>query len=322
MTYLIIGTCFCLAGFLLVDLAATGWIAAVWALVGEGTRRWSPSQRRRLLAAARVLPCAAALLFATLVVAPGYVGLEPRGARERVGPMLALAALAAIALLIRGPLRAVRAWRSTRRLETSWLRAADRIEVPGVPFPVWRARRGAAGFWLSGLWRPRLIVAGSVLDALTPVELAAAFGHELAHAASRDNVVRLGLAGCPGALSVTSLGRRLEREWAATAEAAADRRAVEDDPATAVELASALVKVARLAPAEAGVMASALGEGDVGRRVRQLLARDLSPPASLVAEAGAWAGLLAPLAAIAALGLDPAVVGALHDLAEHLVRRF
>lgn len=322
MTYLIVGACFCLAGFLVVDLAATGWIAAMWALVGNGTRRWSPSQRRRLLAAGRVLPSAAALLFAALVVAPGYVWLEPRDARERVGPMLAVAALAAVALLIRGPMLAVRAWRSTRRIETSWLRAADRIEMPGVPLPVWRARQGAAGFWLSGLWRPRLIVAGTVLDALTPVELAAAFGHELAHASSRDNLVRLCLAGCPGALSVTRLGRRLEREWASAAEAAADRRAVEGDPAAAVELASALVKVARLAPPEAGVMASALGDGDVGRRVRQLLARDLSPPAPLAAEAGAWAGLLAPLAAIAALGLDPAVVGALHDLAEHLVRRF
>ena len=322
MTYLIVGACFCLAGFLVVDLAATGWIVAVWALVGDDARRWSPSQRRRLLAAARVLPCAAALLFATLVVAPGYIWLEPRDARESVGPMLGLAALAAIALLIQGPLLAMRAWQSTRRIETAWLRAADRIEAPRVPFPVWRARHGAAGFWLSGLWRPRLIVTGAVLDALTPVELEAAFGHELAHAASRDNLVRLCLAACPGALSVTSLGRRLEREWASAAEAAADRRAVEGDPAAAVELASALVKVARLAPPAAGVMASALGDGDVGRRVRLLLAHDPSQPAPLVAEAGAWAGLLAPLAAIAALGLDPAVVGALHDLAEQLVRRF
>jgi len=322
MTYLIVGTCFCLAGFLVVDLAATGWIAAVWALVGDGARRWSPSQRRRWLAAARVLPCAAAMLFAALVVAPGYVWLEPRDARESVGPMLGLAALAAIALLVRGPLLAVRAWRSTRGIEAAWLRAADRIELPGIPFPVWRTRLGAAGFWLSGLWRPRLIVAGALLDALTPVELEAAFGHELAHAASRDNLVRLCLAGCPGALSLTRFGVRLEREWAGAAEAAADRRAVEGSPTAAVELASALVKVARLAPPEAGVMASALGDGDVGRRVRLLLARDLSQPASLVAEAGAWAGLLAPLAAIAALGLDPAVVGALHELAEHLVRRF
>jgi beta-lactamase regulating signal transducer with metallopeptidase domain len=236
--------------------------------------------------------------------------------------MLALAALAAIALLVRGPMLAVRAWRSTRRIETTWLRAADRIETPGVPFPVWRARQGAAGFWLSGLWRPRLIVAGSVLDALTPAELQAAFGHELAHAVGRDNLVRLCLAGCPGALSVASLGRRLESEWAAAAEAAADRRAVDGRAEAAVELASALVKVTRLAPREAGVMASALGDGDVGHRVRLLLALDLSPPAPLVAETGAWVALLAPLAAIAALGLDPAVVGALHELAEHLVRRF
>src|SRR3989442_9398248 len=135
-------------------------MAGVWAVGGDGVRGWLPSQRRWGRDAARVLPCAAAMLFAALVVAPGYVWLEPRDARESVGPMLGLAALAAIALLVRGPLLAVRAWRSTRGIEAAWLRAADRIELPGIPFPVWRTRLGAAGFWLSGLWRPRLIVAG------------------------------------------------------------------------------------------------------------------------------------------------------------------
>ena len=322
MTYLVVGACFCLAGFVVADLAATGWIAALVALVGDGARRWSPSQRRRFFAAARVLPCAAAVLFAALVVGPGYAWLEPRGARESVGPMLALVALSAIALLVRGPLFAVGAWRATRRLETGWLREAERVEVPRLGFPVWRVREGAAGFWLSGLLRPRLIVGADVLDALTPVERAAAFGHEQAHAASRDNLARLCLAACPGALSVARLGRRLEREWVGASEAAADRRAVAGDPVAAVELASALVKVARLAPPAPALAASALGDGDVDIRVRSLLAGDLSPRAPLGAKTVAWAGILAPLAAVAALSLDRALVGALHDLAEHLVRRF
>jgi Zn-dependent protease with chaperone function len=320
MTYLILGACFCLAGFIVADLVATGWIAALLALAGDGPRRWSPSQRRRLFAAARVLPCAAALLFAALVVAPGYAGLEPRGARESVGPTLALVALSAIALLARGPLLALGAWRKTRRIETAWLRTADRVEVPRLGLPVWRMREGAA-FWMSGLVRPRLIVGAAVLEALTPVELETAYGHELAHVASHDNLVRLCLAGCPGALSVMSLGRRLEREWAGASEAAADWRAVAGSPVAAVELASALVKVARLARPGPGLAASALGEGDVDGRVRSLLAPERPLGAPLIAQAGAWAGLLTPLAAVAALSLDPVVVGALHALAEHLVRR-
>jgi len=120
MTYLLVGACFCLAGFVAMDLAATGWIAVLLRLVGDGARRWSPIQRRRFFAAVRVLPCAAGLLFAALVVGPGYAWLEPRGARESVGPMLALVALGAIVLLARGPLSALSAWRATRRLEITW----------------------------------------------------------------------------------------------------------------------------------------------------------------------------------------------------------
>jgi len=324
MTYLLVGACFCLAGFVAMDLAATGWIAVLLRLVGDGARRWSPIQRRRFFAAVRVLPCAAGLLFAALVVGPGYAWLEPRGARESVGPMLALVALGAIVLLARGPLSALSAWRATRRLEITWLRVSDRLKAPEVGFPVWRVREGSAGFWLSGLLRPRLIVSAEALDALTPVERAAAFGHERAHAASRDNLVRLGLAACPGALSLTSLGRRVEREWVGAAEADADRRAVGGSPAAAVELASALVKVARLAPPPPAhaVAASALGDGDINTRVRSLLAGDLSRRAPLRAQAVAWAGILVPLVAVAALSLDHTVVGMLHDLAEHLVRRF
>lgn len=322
MTYVLVGAGFCLAGFVVMDLVATGWIAALLALLGDGVRRWSPAQRRRFFATARALPCAAALLFAALVVGPGYAWLEPRGARETVGPMLGLVALAAVALLVRGPLFAISAWRATRRLETGWLRGAERVEVPRLGFPVWRVREGAAGLWLSGLFRPRLIAGAAVLDALTPVEREAAFGHEQAHAASRDNLVRLGLAGCPGALSIAGLGRRLEREWVAASEEAADRRAVAGSPAAAVELASALVKVARLAPPAPGLGASALGDGNVDSRVRSLLDGGRPLRAPLLAEVAAWAGVLAPLAVVAALSLDHTLVGALHDLAEHLVRRF
>ena len=322
MTYLIVGACFCMAGFVAMDLAATGWIAALLRLVGGAARRWSPSQRRRFFAAARLLPCIAGVLFAALVVGPGYAWLEPRGARESVGPLLALLAVSALVLLVRAPLSALGAWRTTRRIETGWLRVADRVDVPGLAFPVWRVREGSAGFWLSGLVRPRLIVGADVLDVLTPVERKAAFGHEQAHAASRDNLARLCLAACPGALSIGRLGRRLEREWVAASEAAADGRAVAGNAAAAVELASALVKVARLAPPAPALAASALGDGDVDTRVRSLLAGERSLRAPRGAEAVAWAGILAPLAAVAALSLDHALVGALHDLAEHLVRRF
>jgi Zn-dependent protease with chaperone function len=270
----------------------------------------------------RTLPSAIAIV-AALVVATTYAEVEPRGARESVGPMLIVISLASAALLLRGPLRAFRAWRSTRRVESRWLRGADRVDLAGaVDVPVWRIRQGADGLWMSGLLRPRVIVGAGVLDALTPPELDAALRHELAHAAGRDNLVRLCLTGAPGAFSVLSYGRTLEREWSRASESAADSHAAAGAPAAALLLASALVKVARLRPPAALFAASAVDEGDVGARVRELLGAGAHRPLrSRLAEISMWAALLVPVAAVALLVLDPSAAGSAHKLAEHLVRR-
>lgn len=318
----VIGACFCLAGFVAADLLAAAWVAAVVRALREPARRWPPSLRRRFCAAARLLPFLAGALFAALVVGAGHLRLEPSGAREAAGPLLAAVAVFALVLLVRAPLRALRSWRATRRIESAWLAAADPVTVPGFAFPVWAVRGTSVGLWLSGLLRPRLIAGADVLRLLTPVERAAALEHEHAHASSRDNLWRLLLTAWPGTLSLTRLGRWLEQEWSAASEAAADVRAVRGDAATAVELASALVKVARLAAPMRALGASALGTGDVALRVQSLLEAEPRGRSALAAGALAWAAMAAPLAAIASLSLHAGFVGLVHAMAELLVRRF
>jgi hypothetical protein len=69
------------------------------------------------------------------------------------------------------------------------------------------------------------------------------------------------------------VGADLDRAWARAAEEAADAAVVAGDPGFAVELAQALIRVARLAPApQAPVLASAfyLG-GSIESRVRRLV---------------------------------------------------
>jgi Zn-dependent protease with chaperone function len=319
--YFVIGGAFALAAFLAADLLATAWTIAVSrALAGRAGR--APAARRRLFAILRVLPSVVALV-AGVLAAMAYLQFEPPGRREGIGPALAVISAIAMALLAWGPLRAMRAWRATRRIESEWLRRADRVSLPDVGFPVWRVRKGADGLWMSGLLRPRVIVGAGVLDALTPPELEAALRHEAAHATGYDNLVRLCLTGAPGVLSILPHGRALERQWSRATETAADSAAASVGSATAVDLASALVKVARLRPPATLLAASAVDEGDVRARVHDLLDDDGGRPvASPLGAITLWAALLLPLVLVTALGTNPHVAGFVHSLGEHLVRPY
>src|SRR6185503_5338698 len=99
-----------------------------------------------------------------------------------------------------------------------------------------------------GTIRPRLFVADQVLSSLTPSELRAAIAHEAGHLSARDNLKRSLLRVCGDALLLVPCGRSLDRAWADTAEAAADEYAAHESSAAAINLAAALVKVAKMVP--------------------------------------------------------------------------
>ena len=100
-----------------------------------------------------------------------------------------------------------------------------------------------------GTLRPRLFIAERVLESLTQEELMAAIAHECGHLAARDNLKRTLIRACRDLLSVVPCGRSIDRAWAENAESAADEQAASRGPAQALNLASALIGIARMVPA-------------------------------------------------------------------------
>ena len=99
-----------------------------------------------------------------------------------------------------------------------------------------------------GTIRPRLFIAERVLATLNEEELTAAIAHECGHLSAHDNFKRLLLRVSRDVLMIVPCGRSLDRAWAEAAECAADEQAAQLDTETALNLASALVKIAKMVP--------------------------------------------------------------------------
>jgi Zn-dependent protease with chaperone function len=267
-----------------------------------------------------LLRCGPSLFAAVVtvgVVVPAYLAFEPRTAEVPGRPLVGLAGLGA-ALLALGAHRCARALRATRALRAHW-RDAETVRVPECPLPAAVAAHPFPIVAVVGVRSPRLLVARDVLEALTPAELAAAARHEMAHVAARDNLKALLLRGLPDPLGLMPAGRHLEAAWRAAVEEEADTALGTPGSRPALDLAAALVKVARLAPAHSTVPlpTPALHDGGpLTRRVRALAgAAGASPSGRGTVTLGTML-LLAPALALA----SPSALRGVHDLIELLVR--
>lgn len=273
MSFLLLGLALGLGAFGVVAVLGTA-LAAL--LAGRLVRGGPHARGLLLLRSAPTLLAAAVTLGAVL---PAYLAYEPRSAEAPGGPLVALAALGA-ALLATGALRVFRALRATRALRAHWA-DAETVRLPRCPLPALVSSHPFPIVAAVGVVRPRLLVARQVLEALTPGELEAAARHEMAHVAARDNFKALLLRALPDPFGVLPLGRRVERAWREAAEGAADAAVGPPGSAPALELASALLKVARLAPADATLLlpTPALHDGaPLARRVRALVAAQAVAP--------------------------------------------
>jgi beta-lactamase regulating signal transducer with metallopeptidase domain len=301
-------------------LLALAWFAAVnmgasfisW-LFAAGLSSPRHRERSRLLLSIRLFPAVASIVFAWALFLPSHWVFEPRDANETLGVAWYAAALTGILMLVHSSARALEIFRSGRRLRAgerrSTLDVADVREVDGL-----------RGLSLAGVVRPRILIGPSVARELSPAELEVAVAHELAHKQAFDNLARWAMLCAPDFFGISGAARRLERDWHAAAESLADARAVRGDSIRAVHLASALVKVSRLAaqgPAAVPVPAwSTLNDPPLlERRVRRLVtgAVPLATPGRprLVPAAVTLAASL--LVAI------PAFAGMVHRLTETLV---
>jgi beta-lactamase regulating signal transducer with metallopeptidase domain len=277
-----------LVWFVIASAAAS---LAAWAIGRAVLRRTTPVGAIWLFAV-RLLPAAASTVAAFAVFLPVHVRFEPADSDERFGVVLGVTAAAGLVLMAAAAWRAARAGLDGRRVASLVARAGTRtgngsVDVGGMP-----------GVSLSGIWRPTILVGADARAALTPAELDLAISHEIAHRQSLDNLKRFLMHVAPDAFRWTSVARQIEERWQAEAECEADASAVAGDGLRAVLLASALVKVARLAghlrapsPAWSAFHVPTLLE----RRVRQLVSGSLGPPASsrklLWAGAGLFLGL-------------------------------
>ena len=259
-----------LAAFAGVSVATAALVPFIARHAAVGT----PARRARRLAVIRMLPSVAAVAVCAIVTA-SFVFFENRSDGEHYGVAMPLLAALAVFLLATTAWRVYRLTRSTHTIVLEWLRTAERITLPGVDIPAFAVPASFPIVAVVGLRQPRLFIARSVLASCSEEELRAVLAHEQGHIDRGDNLRRLLFAAAPDVLMWLSASSKMFAAWRQAAEEAAD-----DDAANAGEhgrarLASALVKVARLAtPGECPppMPASALYRGeDLERRVRRLL---------------------------------------------------
>jgi Zn-dependent protease with chaperone function len=186
-----------------------------------------------------------------------------------------------------------------------------------------------------GTVRPRVFIASQIFQSLTKEELSAALEHEAGHILARDNLKRGLMRACRDTLLLVPCGRLLDNAWKEASEAAADEHAARRGSNAALDLASALVKIARMIPqgakpgmpAVAALLVGLAGHneaGSVAHRVRRLSqyadATSCRSRSSSLARApvGIAFGLI-----ILLIGLtinEPHVLAVVHSLIEHGVR--
>jgi len=246
--YELLGICLVLTALLAVNSLASLLVTAVWRLGEYRLRNLSAHTRAEVLFALRALPSALALICAGILIVPAYLAYEPRVTHEIVSTKLALLALLSATGLVFALWRACRSWLATRSLLRGWSHLSQRIDLYDLTIPTFRIEHSFPIIAVVGSVKPRLFIASKVLDALTKEELAAALAHERGHLFARDNLKRLSLRACRDLLMLAPLGRSLDRAWAQAAEAAADEHAARENPDRALNLASALIKIAKMVP--------------------------------------------------------------------------
>jgi Zn-dependent protease with chaperone function len=189
---------------------------------------------------------------------------------------LALIALASSLGIAIAAFRVLNTWLATRRLVSGWLNSAERITIDDVSVPAYAIEHPFPVIAVVGIFRPRIFIAEKVLDSLNPQEFRASIAHECGHLAAFDNLKRTVLRVCRDVL-VFPIGKRLDRAWTDNAETVADEYAANKGRTTALDLASALVKIARIVPANAtpampsGTFLLEEHNADVTSRVRRLV---------------------------------------------------
>ena len=330
--YEFLGITLVLAFLLAINATATMVAAGVGRLSKPLLGNCSARTRAEILFVMRIGPPVIAIVAIAAFMIPSYLAYEPHASGERVSWKLGLlATLSAIGVGL-AIARGIRSWLATRSLLKKWLACSTRIELETVNVPTFVLRHSFPIIAVVGAIRPRLFIADHVLESLSAEELAAAVAHECGHLAARDNFKRSVMRVSRAALLLIPCGRSLDRAWSEASESAADEHAAQQSSLVALNLASALVRIARMIPTGQRQVippaVSAFLSGDdspgVKVRVRRLVELAATDPRLLVSNASIvrfvpWIVLVLVVVAGVTLESRPQVLAAVHHFVEDVV---
>jgi len=263
--YILRGVATSLSVFLLSYTALFLAAIGVFVIARRFANRLRPAVLAKVLYALQIGPFAISGALVLGFVLPSFLRFEPTAILEPTGTLPTALSLLALLLLGTGLYRGIAAYHRTCRVSREWKKNSVGIEHPG--FPVLQTGPAAPPLVVVGLCRQKLLISSSACELLTSSELLRAIEHESVHVRQFDNLKKLLLLLCC-VLPVPSI----ETAWLEVLEEAADDNAVKTER-EAVELASALVKVSRLAGPIADLAASLTGRSaSLSRRIDHLLA--------------------------------------------------
>ena len=334
--YTFLGITLVLALLLTINATATMVAVGVGRLCRPLLRKCSARTRAEILFVMRIGPPVIAIVSIGAFMIPSYLIYEPHATNEVVSWKLGLlAALSAIGVGL-AISRGLRSWWATRSLLKNWLASSTQIDVEGINIPTFVFRHSFPIVAVVRAFRPRLFIADHVLESLTAEELAATIAHEYGHLAARDNFKRAVMRVSRAALLLIPCGTSLDRAWSDASESAADEHAAQQSSSVALNLASALVRIARMIPkghrpmipAEVSALVSPFLGGDdspgVKVRVRRLVELATADPRLLVSNALIvrfipWLVLTLIVVIGVTIESRPQVLASVHSLVEHVV---
>jgi len=331
--YELLGISIALAALLTINALATLAAAGLGRLLRRPLKRCTARTRAEILFALRIGPPAAAIVALGAFLVPSYLIYEPYVTGERITAKMASLAIASAIGVSLAIWRGVRSWRATRSLLREWLAQATKVEIDLASVPMFRLPHSFPIIAVVGSFRPKLFIADHVLRTLNEDELAAAIAHECGHLAALDNFKRSLLRASRSALLIIPCGRSLDRAWSEASESAADEYAAQESANVAVNLAAALVRIARLIPhgnhQALPIAVSTFLSGDeepegVKARVRRLL--ELAAIDAKLQGSHAWVVRMVPWFVLGVIVLGTVTLGghshilaSVHSLVEHFV---
>jgi Zn-dependent protease with chaperone function len=330
--YELLGITLVLALLLTINATATLVTAGVARVCKRILWRCSARTRAEILFVMRIGPPVVAIVAIAAFMIPSYLKYEPYATKETVGWKLgALAAISAVGVAL-AIWRGVRSWLATRSLLKQWLNTSTPIHLDAITVPTFVLQHSFPLIAVVGAIRPRLFIANHVLETLSEEELAAAIAHEYGHLAAHDNFKRSVMRISRAALLIIPCGRWLDRTWSEASESAADEHAAQQSSAVALDLASALVRIARMIPTgqrqtlPAAVSGFLMSEDAPGVKVRvsRLVELAATDPRQLVSSAPLvrfipWLVLTVVIVFSISIESRPQVLASVHEFVEHVV---